>query len=305
MIPGAVSTTTPAGGGTTSPVKTPFSIPARSARTISLRPTVKSVGSVVIAQDGTGDYTNFQDCFTDMENIRLDGMARVGKTVVDETTRIDVAVAPGHYTDPISAGIPQESAFFAMSATEQTKVSWGLSNSGPFYWEGIDVENVDNNGAFDPKYAFHLSAARATIITEATCSNIAPHAGGYPTPLGMDGTQGALAIFHSLNLTTGAYTNLHGWGLDKWDAAKPGMRLIFSDVSAPGLTLQYNASNDSTDDEMWVIDCTADSVKLIGNNTKLHVSGGTIGTLQHTDNSLNPIAGTDSDTSAAPWPTAA
>lgn len=270
------------GNGTTTPTdpgtKTPFSLPERDARTMALRPTLPAVAKVVVAQDGTGDYTSIADAANDLENARLIGMAQHGKTGTGPDTRVDIAVAPGTYTGYVP-GVHGPLGVYAIDPTPgATVLQWGMENAGGFYWEGVDITNVDNDGNFDPKYAFHIhaDAANPVIFTCMSGRNDAPQAGGYPTTFGMDGADGATIVFHRTNLETGVYTNLHG----------PGpMNVIFSDVNAPGVTLQYAALDDADTTAVWIV----------GTNTKAGTNVTGAATTTHVVTADNP---------AIPWPTA-
>ena len=149
---------------------------------------------------------------------------------------------------------------------------------GGLYWEGVDVVNPDTVPTFDPKYAFHVHAGSTMIFTRCTMTNNATKAGGYPTPIGMDGEQGATLLLHRVKLLSGGYTNLHGWGLGAWSASKPGMTVIFNECSFKGGSFYYDALNDSTKDELWVQNCTGRAVGLGGKSTTAHVAGSTLDT---------------------------
>ncbi|MBD2760088.1 hypothetical protein IEE94_11270 [Yimella sp. cx-573] len=249
-------------------------------RVMSLRPSLPPTDTYTISATGlmpdgsAADFTTFTAAYQIVGTApgRALHMAITGRTVIDPTCRIDFYVAPGTYDQEGSGtpGPPTYTAYYALDPTpHSTVLRWGQENGGPFYWEGIDIVNVDNNGAFDPKYPLHGHAGGTTILTRCTLDNQAPQAGGYPIAIGMDGGINATFVMHDVTLASGEWTNIHGW--PNWPAG-PGQTTIFSNVRSPQASAYYYAMQDVSQDHLWVTGSTFGGVGMRGAATSLHVT---------------------------------
>ena len=249
--------------------------------TLSVRPTeFTSIATIRLSKTG-GDASTFQDAVVLASNRQSAYLYANGRTEATATPndRVTISVEPGVYTEPVSAMLPPFLSVVAVDPTPgKTSIQYGLEVVGGLYWEGVDVVNPDTVPTFDPKYCFHVHAGSTMMFTRCTMTNKATKAGGYPTPIGMDGEQGATLLLHRVKLLSGGYTNLHGWGLGAWSASKPGMTVIFNECSFEGGSFYYDALNDSTKDELWVQNCTGRAVGLGGKSTTAHVAGSTLDT---------------------------
>ncbi|WP_295034579.1 hypothetical protein [uncultured Microbacterium sp.] len=247
---------------------------------MQMRPDGRRVGLVTIAADGSGDFTTFAAAIAHGQSLQAAALTAAGLGPLQMTPnfRCDYLVKPGAYTPAPGdwgGGIPPFSAFYAVDPTPgATTLRWGLEPSGGFWWEGIDIVNVDNNGAFDPKYAIHQHAGATSIITRCTLTNEAPAAGGYPTPIGMDGETGATHVMHDVEMSTGAYTNLHG--LIGGTGPLAGMTIVYSQCRFPTGSLYFDTLNDADGTEMWVVGGSADTAGLKGDKSTLHLDPATV-----------------------------
>lgn len=281
----------------TDPLKIEFALPSITGddTTLAMRPSAPAAAQVVVDPAGHGDYLTLRDAFDDVENARSLAMSIKGKSTPDPAVRVDIGLAPSPtpYALPGSGDMPRYIGLYALDGRlGATEIRWGTEPGGDIYCEGISITNVDNNGAFDPKYAIHLHASGTTIFTRGTLNNIAPKAGGYPTPIGMDGAQGATLVMHNMTFASGSYTNLHGWGSPTWDTASGvGMTIVFSNITWPKGAFYYNAMNDATKDDVWVVGCTAGEAGVVGASASLHIAPSTTLTRDGDENrqGLKPI----------------
>ena len=262
------------------PDKIVFALPTIDDATVmQMRPSLKAAAQVVVDPAGHGDYTTLADAFADVENRRAITMAIAGVTTVDPRFRVDIGLAPSAtpYTLSGSGTIPQFVGLYALDGKRgATEIRWGTEPGGYCYVEGISITNVDNAGAFDPKYAVHYHAYGTGIFTRGTWKNEAPKAGGYPTPIGMDGGKDQTLVMHDMTFASGRYTNLHGW--PEWGntpSDTTGMTVVFSKVTFPQGVFYYDAQNDVTRDELWVVDSTGGEWGLGGAATLAHLGGST------------------------------
>ncbi|MBS0231733.1 MAG: hypothetical protein JSS52_11330 [Proteobacteria bacterium] len=243
---------------------------------MSMRPEGRRVAVIRIAGDGTGDYTTFKAAVAAGAAAQSAALTAAGLTAgqVTPNFRVDYLVGPGVYTSAPgdwSGVIHPFAAFYATDTTPgATVLRWGVEPDGGLYWEGIDIVNVDNAGAFDPKYPIHLHADATSIITRCTLTNEAASSGGYPTPLGVDGDRRATLVVHDVTMTTGVYTNIHG----PTGTLTPGMVTVFSDCTFTGGDLHWWALDDTDPSEMWAVGSTAHGVKMLGAATVLHSDPG-------------------------------
>lgn len=289
-------------GGVTTPVTPPNARIPMPATTDPLLAAIRpdpahTVAQIVVAQDGTGDYDNLGDAFAAVEAARSLPMAIKGKTKVDPTVRVDIAVKPGVYEPGAWSGgfaVPWVNVFATDPTPGATVCNIGTEPWGGLYWEGVDIVNPATITTFDPKYAVHMHSATSdtlrgstAIFARCTLANLAKESGGSGVPIGMDGEkQGTLAL-HDVRLVFAeggvARTNLHGWS--DWvtrndeDGPTVGMDVIFSKVAYDGGMLSYDALNGQSRDEMWVVDCTAKGARLTGAATTLHVARSTLDTV--------------------------
>ena len=249
--------------------------------TLSVRPIdFTSIATIRLSKTG-GDASTFQDAVVLASNRQDAYLYSVGRSQATATPndRVTISVEPGEYTEPVSTVLPPFLSVVASDPTPgKTSIHYGLEVTGGLYWEGVDVVNPDTIPSFDPKYCFHVHAGSTMTFTRCTMTNKATKSGGYPTPIGMDGGQGATLLLHRVTLLSGVYTNLHGWGLGGWSASKPGMTVIFNECSFEGGSFYYDSLNDSTNDELWVQNCTGRAVGLGGKSTTAHVAGSTLDT---------------------------
>jgi len=248
--------------------------------TPQVRPPESShAATIVLAKDGSGDTTTFPAAIDLAVAKQYAWIAAHGRTQATPNDRVLISVKPGTYGEPVSRALPTFISVVASDPTPgATAIEYGLEVTGGLYWEGVDVVNPDTVPSFDPKYCFHVYAGSTMTFTRCTMTNKATKSGGYPTPIGMDGEQGATLLLHRVTLLSGVYTNLHGRGLGAWSASKPGMTVIFNECSFKGGSFYYDSLNDSTKDELWVQNCTGRAVGLSGKSTTAHVAGSTLDT---------------------------
>lgn len=273
--------TTPPGGGQTDPEDpgggtgdpTTPALPTVDAVTMSIRPTLPPTGTIVIAKDGTGDYTTFAQAYAAVPYIsaRATKMAVLGLTQPDPRCRVDILVKPGTYTEANTGTVPGAVAVYALDPTPgSTVLECGQENDGShLYWEGVDIHNV-GTGA-EPKYPFHLHqyTGATNIFARCTLDNLNAQSGGGDTPFGVDGDPGSTLLMHRVTFASGQYTNIHGW--TTWTAAN-SMTTIFNECGYPTGSLYWNSLNDNSPDDVWVQKCDALTAGCVGAATNLHIS---------------------------------
>lgn len=275
-----------------------------------MRPNGRSIATITIALDGTGNYSTFEDAFAAATTAQNTRMAAEGASVATPNYRVDILVKPGTYPRQ-NTGVQMVTAppFTACYATDPTRgntvVMSGFTPGRGFYWEGIDVVNTDDaSGSAGAKYAFHVEAGATTIITRCSMTNQSSTSGGSGWPIGMDGVNGGTCVLHDCQLQAGVggaggRTNMHG---DLSYQTGPPMTMVFSKCTYPG-TIWYSSLVDTQADQMWVVDCTAGGFTVGGGACVGHFSGNSPGTHTHQPwASGNPITATDDTQSAWPIP---
>lgn len=266
-----------AGGGTVSPPADPRPVIA-DPLVMQMRPTGRSLRTIRIARDGSGEFTTFKAAIAAGTATQNAAVAAAGLVKPTPNFWITYLVGPGVYQPGSEFGsgeIHPFAAFYALDPTKgATRVEWGMEPTGGFYWEGIDVTCVDNAGAFDPKYAFHLHALATIVLTRCAFTNAAPSAGGYPMPIGMDGDTGCTLVCHDVDFTTGPRLSNHG--LIGGTGSLAGMTIVYSQCRYPTGSLYFSTLNDSDLTEMWVVGGSADACSLVGDKATLHLDPATV-----------------------------
>jgi hypothetical protein len=249
------------------------------------------IATLTVKPDGTGDYTTITGACTAANLLQrsgsLYGMYSLDGTntgfIYSPARRVRIMVYPGTYEGQVT--VSRFIHLVGVSGNPGDVLITSPVFKGALQ-NGSDsmVENVTIHGT-GIYYGLHFASGGVSVFNN--CKIISDYAGNQI--MGMDGFQGALALFlvcqfTSTNTAASANTNMHGGALDTIPS-----NYVFVDCTHPS-GIQYASLGSTAADNIYILGGSIPSLVLDGSKTTGYVDPAS-GTVLHVSNGAKAVMG--------------
>lgn len=239
----------------------------------AIRPSGRLIGTLIVAQDGSGDHTTISDATAEARDIQSAQLQADGLTVATPNHRVDIIVKEGRYEEDSIRSYPRWAAYYAdgdVIVTRTTQNATGVADIGGYvYIEGFDFLKTTPPGEWTPKYPTHNAARGTTIWANVgfwTGEVGGPHRG---RASGNDGNSGSTVLFYKCRANGDMAS--HGW--DSQGADSDPQHIIFVETVTTG-SVGFRSGDGGgglSPDVSWVVGGQSGLVQVSGPNASLHL----------------------------------